>query len=114
MVSHGPKTPQLACVFYLVLICTCFRLDGNRYTCVWHLPLIFRSNDLWRRSRRALITVHAEGICTHFEELALAEENVSFCSSAMRHGSQGGHRVHSGLVIAANSNIRQEKTDRNE
>ena len=26
--SHGPKAPLVPCVFYLVLICTCF----------WHLP----------------------------------------------------------------------------
>ena len=37
--SHRPKTPLVACVFYLVLICTCFWLNVNRYTCFWHLPL---------------------------------------------------------------------------
>ena len=25
-------------VFYLVLICTCFWLVVNGYTCFWHLP----------------------------------------------------------------------------
>ena len=35
--SHGPKTPLVACVFYLFLICTCFWLNLNRYTCFWQL-----------------------------------------------------------------------------
>ena len=38
--SHGPKTPLVACVFYLVLICTCFWLNVNSYTIFWHLPII--------------------------------------------------------------------------
>ena len=29
---HGPKTPSVACVFYFVLICTCFWLNVNIYT----------------------------------------------------------------------------------
>ena len=45
------------------------------------------------------------------EELALAGENVRFGSSSMKHGSQGGHCGHSGLVIPANSNIRHEKKE---
>ena len=35
--SHGPKTPLVACVFYLFLICTCFWLNLNMYTCFWQL-----------------------------------------------------------------------------
>ena len=34
----GQKTPLVACVSYLVLICTFFWLNANRYTCFWHLP----------------------------------------------------------------------------
>ena len=37
-VSYGPKTPLVACVFYFVLICTCFWLNVNRCTCFWQLP----------------------------------------------------------------------------
>ena len=36
--AKNTKTPLVACVFYLVLICTWFWLNVNRYTCVWHLP----------------------------------------------------------------------------
>ena len=36
--SLGPKTPLVTCVFYFVLICTCFWLNVNRYTCFWHFP----------------------------------------------------------------------------
>ena len=39
--SHGPKTPLVACVFHLALICTWFWLNVNRYTCFWHLPIYF-------------------------------------------------------------------------
>ena len=48
--SHGPKTPLVACVFYLVLLCTCFWLNVNRYTCFWHLPfklLVVRLQRQW-------------------------------------------------------------------
>ena len=38
--SHGAKTSLVACVFYLVLIYTCFWLNVNRYTCFWHLPFV--------------------------------------------------------------------------
>ena len=38
--SHGPKTPLLACVFYEVLICTWFWLYVNRYTCFGDLTQI--------------------------------------------------------------------------
>ena len=41
--SHWLKTTHVARVFYLVLICTCFWLDVNRYTCFWHLPLFISS-----------------------------------------------------------------------
>ena len=33
------KTPLVACCLYLVLICTCFWLNVNRYTFFWHLPI---------------------------------------------------------------------------
>ena len=39
--SRRPKTPLVACVFYLVLICTLFWLNVSRYTCFWHLPYIY-------------------------------------------------------------------------
>ena len=38
--SLGPKTPLVACVFYFVLIYTCFWLNVNRYTFFWHFYLI--------------------------------------------------------------------------
>ena len=38
--SHRPKTPLVACVFYFVLICTFFWLNVNRYTYFWHIPYI--------------------------------------------------------------------------
>ena len=36
--SYGQKTLLVACVFYLVLMCTWFWLNVNRYTCFWHFP----------------------------------------------------------------------------
>ena len=37
--SYRPKTPLVACVFYLDLICTCFWLNVNRYAWFWHANL---------------------------------------------------------------------------
>ena len=53
--SHGPKTPLVACVFHLVSICTSFWLNENRYTCFWQLPFILIvsiANDLSSESSR--------------------------------------------------------------
>ena len=44
------KTPLVACVFYLVLVCTCFWLNVNRYTWFWHLP--FMKALFWERRKR--------------------------------------------------------------
>ena len=35
------KNTLVACVFYLVLICTFFWLNLNRYTCFWQFPFLF-------------------------------------------------------------------------
>ena len=47
-VSHGQKTPLVACVFHFVLICTYFWLNVNRCTCFWHfLPFLPGVVEYW-------------------------------------------------------------------